>query len=479
MDKEKAVIPRHFNTLFAMILSFAVHVLLVVLVLLAVGSIWSADMVHGAGSFKSSTPPYQANIPAYQNPICGTVELVSGPIEASTAWSTSHLYLLNSDVTVNAGVTLTIQPGVVIKAKGNARLYVNGKLVANGTTIHPVYFTSWKDDALCGDTNSDGTASVADVGDWGWIEFGPDSDPASSIQYAEFHYGGFYNAGVYGVQWNAPIRLNKISPTLENITFQDNYRNAVEIMATNWTSTSWDSTTVVYWLRPTTTILQANTLSIPPNVKIKATGNAVLYVNGKLTANGSQSTPIIFTSDKDDSVCGEGVKGELICDTNNDDTASVADVGDWSWIEFGPDSDPASSIQYAEFHYGGLYNAGVYGMNWCAAVRLDTVSPTISYSLFKMNYRGLDLLSGSQPSLVCNDFEDNRAYGMYNYEISTIIVAEHQWWNSPTGPTHPSNPEGAGDPVSDGIDYTPWATQSCVSPGGWRTFLPLVIRETP
>jgi hypothetical protein len=47
------------------------------------------------------------------------------------------------------------------------------------------------------------------------------------------------------------------------------------------------------------------------------------------------------------------------------------------------------------------------------------------------------------------------AYGVSNLG-SGILDAEKNWWGSATGPTHSTNPGGAGDAVTDNVDFTPW-----------------------
>ncbi|MBS1860073.1 MAG: hypothetical protein JST11_32185, partial [Acidobacteria bacterium] len=97
-------------------------------------------------------------------------------------------YVVNSgSLTVNAGATLTIQPGVIVKfqyAPGgccytSAYLRVQGALVANGTAAQPIYFTSVRDDSLGGDSNGDGSATAAAAGDWSGIRF--DSGATGSL----------------------------------------------------------------------------------------------------------------------------------------------------------------------------------------------------------------------------------------------------------------------------------------------------------
>src|SRR5438105_1208387 len=97
---------------------------------------------------------------------------VSGMINQDTTWSLANSpYVVTGSVTVAAGVTLTIEAGVVVKFPGTS-LYVDGTLLAQGTTSQPIVLTSYKDDLYVGDTNGDGTASSAAPGDlvWGDLE---------------------------------------------------------------------------------------------------------------------------------------------------------------------------------------------------------------------------------------------------------------------------------------------------------------------
>ena len=68
---------------------------------------------------------------------------VSGHITTDTIWTTANSpYVLTSDVIVDPGVTLTIQPGVVVQGQSNAELLVQGNLLAIGTATQPITFTS-------------------------------------------------------------------------------------------------------------------------------------------------------------------------------------------------------------------------------------------------------------------------------------------------------------------------------------------------
>lgn len=85
----------------------------------------------------------------------------SGNITANETWTSNNIYLLQGWVYVKAGVTLTIQPGTVIKgdfaSKGALIIERDAKIIADGTVNNPIVFTSQK---------SPGQRSY---GDWGGV----------------------------------------------------------------------------------------------------------------------------------------------------------------------------------------------------------------------------------------------------------------------------------------------------------------------
>ncbi len=107
------------------------------------------------------------------------VVIVRGDIEESTTWSASNIYQLDTRVTVLDGVTLTIQPGTVVKgnegqgAAATALLVARGgKLNAQGTAALPIIFTSILDpidpaDVAAGNYAS--TTSATQSGLWGGV----------------------------------------------------------------------------------------------------------------------------------------------------------------------------------------------------------------------------------------------------------------------------------------------------------------------
>ncbi|MBN1889247.1 MAG: carboxypeptidase regulatory-like domain-containing protein [Thermoflexales bacterium] len=71
---------------------------------------------------------------------------VGGTIVTPTTWTLANSpYTLTADVIVTRGVTLTIEPGVVVRGQSNSGLKVQGYLAAMGTPTQPITFTSSAD----------------------------------------------------------------------------------------------------------------------------------------------------------------------------------------------------------------------------------------------------------------------------------------------------------------------------------------------
>ena len=56
-----------------------------------------------------------------------------------------------------------------------------------------------------------------------------------------------------------------------------------------------------------------------------------------------------------------------------------------------------------------------------------------------------------------NNIVGNTEYGIINEDPENdVFDAECNWWGDDSGPQHSSNPCGAGNPVSDNVDFIPW-----------------------
>ncbi len=105
----------------------------------------------------------------------GTTITKAGVITTNETWTADNIYVLSGKVVVNEGVTLTINPGTIIKgAEGQGSLASalvvdqGGKLMAEGTADNPIIFTSVLDDITVGQKKGS-NLTIANVGLWGGI----------------------------------------------------------------------------------------------------------------------------------------------------------------------------------------------------------------------------------------------------------------------------------------------------------------------
>ncbi|SDD59381.1 hypothetical protein SAMN05421636_101141 [Pricia antarctica] len=90
---------------------------------------------------------------------CSETITVSGEITGDTTWMAKNIYLLAGKVVVGKGVTLTIEPGTIIKGKpGSGSLASalivqrDSKIMAEGTAEKPIVFTAESDNIGVGQT---------------------------------------------------------------------------------------------------------------------------------------------------------------------------------------------------------------------------------------------------------------------------------------------------------------------------------------
>ncbi|MCK9351805.1 MAG: fibronectin type III domain-containing protein, partial [Candidatus Pacebacteria bacterium] len=141
----------------------------------------------GAGNWSgySDVATETTELPTYA---AGT-HVIYGNISSSTTWE-DGVYAIFGSVTINSGVTLTIDPGVVVKFDGtDSGFIIEGTLDADGTANDRIYFTSINDDNVGGDTNVNGTATVSHLRDWKSIKI--NSGGSASMDNVLIRYAGF------------------------------------------------------------------------------------------------------------------------------------------------------------------------------------------------------------------------------------------------------------------------------------------------
>ncbi len=113
--------------------------------------------------------------------------------------------------------TLNLNAGAIVKVASNSNgFYVNpgGNINASGTLSNAVIFTSYKDDSVGGDTNSDGPSTGA-PGDYGAaIVANNNSGAILNISFADFRYG------TQSLSLNC-VSSSNVSATITDSTIED------------------------------------------------------------------------------------------------------------------------------------------------------------------------------------------------------------------------------------------------------------------
>jgi parallel beta-helix repeat protein len=169
---------------------------------------------------------------------------ISGTISADSTWTAiDSPYLLSGNVVVNAGSTLTLAPGTVVKGvSSSSRLDVRGRIVSQGTAESPVVFTSFRDDSVGGDSNGDGDGSAPGAGNWSGI-FLRGTQAENLIDHTVLRYAGsstnsnrgaLYISGSTGVVSNSVVEnssqaifVEAASPRIESNLIRSNSRGVV------------------------------------------------------------------------------------------------------------------------------------------------------------------------------------------------------------------------------------------------------------
>lgn len=120
----------------------------------------------------------------------------SGALTANETWTAGNVYVIDSSVNIPDDITLTIEPGAIIKTQmsydGSIMINVQfgGTVNAVGTSSDPIIFTSYKNDAAGGDTNGDGNATSPVAGNYG-VAIYNNGNVDANYTLAEYGQSGF------------------------------------------------------------------------------------------------------------------------------------------------------------------------------------------------------------------------------------------------------------------------------------------------
>ncbi len=352
----------------------------------------------------------------------------------------SYPYYNLGTTSVGTGVTLTVEPGVIVKARASSDIiHVYGALQMVGTPADRIILTSIKDDSQGGDSNVDGPGSSPAAGNWRGMDFFDSTDDAGSlVEECLFRFSGSGNV-IDMISAGPTIRNNEFelctyglrlrnesNPVIENNLFRvltwypidksilaqpvfngnvlDNVNYHCigirgESVGQDMTLQKWDfagyTNITQALIGGNLTVQLGATLTIEPGIVFKL-GTwtyypfaAAINVYGSLVADGTEAEPIIFTSVRDDSV-------GMPLDTNQDGAGTVPAISNWRYIYFDEVSDDLTSVlDHCELRYGYNY-AGNSAMVLC-----NSASPTISNC--RLEYAGHGLMAYGTAMPVISD----------------------------------------------------------------------------
>ena len=259
-----------------------------------------------------------------------TIAWHGGRLTADETWSAAQVHVIEEDVIVRTGIRLTIQPGTIVKFTPGTRIVVEdgGILDAPATAAAPIILTAVSDDTR-GDTNLDGTQSLPRPGDWkGVITRGSgqfNDNRFVDIRYCQSEHSGILSADE---MWLGSL----VHHVIGDVTVP----NGVTL-----------------------------TIGAGAVVKFDAYKGLVLQPGGHLIARGAVTTPIVFTSNRDDTAGG---------DSNGDGDHTTPQPGDWRWIYV---DGAEATFDHVEMRYGGGTESG--GWDATGVIR-TTLGATITLS---------------------------------------------------------------------------------------------------
>lgn len=273
---------------------------------------------------------------------CVHAEVAQVPdvIATDTTWSTdcAAVYMTGAGVTVAPRVTLTIEPGVVVK--GALEIGEGATVRAHGTAQAPVVFTDPRDDSAGGDSNEDGDESAPEadayaerfiLGDHANVDLSHvrvESETRVFLRYLPFEISSIV---IRDSELNADVQLADLAqpPVIERTTIRAHHAGLVlssapadrialsgpdritlvgsplqrSIIGASWSAGDPMTLNHESGVSAFVGIETNRALTLEPGVVVK--GVVTVLKDGALSAAGTAARPVIFTDVADDAFGGD------------------------------------------------------------------------------------------------------------------------------------------------------------------------------
>lgn len=350
--------------------------------------------------------------------VASAYTLVSGSVDTDTTWTTDGSpYIVQGSFDIPHGVTLTVNPGVVVKCSGNFNFTVDGRLVANGTPDNKIYFTTTDDDSVGGVTSD--SKDFGPAGYWGITGLAASN---ISISYAEvrnlrnrtdfdgqglYMFGNFDHvifSGNRAMMWAKYAYLSFSHVTFEGIA------NEWALVLGFGGGTSLDDVTIE---------------------------NGVGGVSG-------QSVSVIASR-----LHVRNMSGRAIYSYGGYVSLSDSDIENIN------PGDGAAAVELDGTVPSTITNTTISNVSGTAISEkngnLSVSSSTITHVAY-----GIKSLGSASVSITQSTLESSDPYAAASYG-SNVLSAQNNFWGDPSGPYNPnSNPSGLGPPVTDNVDFSNW-----------------------
>ncbi|MEJ2750043.1 MAG: hypothetical protein P8183_19375, partial [Anaerolineae bacterium] len=242
---------------------------------------------------------------------------VGGVINSDTTWTLAGSpYVLTRSLSIAPGVTLTVEPGVVVMGSADSTLAVYGHLDAVGTALNSIIFTSVGDTA---------------AGEWPGLYFLPGG--TGHLNHVEVRYAGQYDIDaiqIDGTAGDGPIIIENssihdnlgyplmVKPEdlhrlqMSNVNFAANGKNRIiidgdpfssVILTENVTLTGQPGLEGYEVIDFAIIVPPGITMTLQPGATIMATDSGYCPISvaeqGHLEAVGTSEAPVTFTSTSD------------------------------------------------------------------------------------------------------------------------------------------------------------------------------------